>query len=589
MGTVAFPVVDGQGNTSSPTVEVTVSTSSAVGVVGHQPGGFTVPAGETWEILGTVTTDANVVVEGTLRMRPGATLRFVDVDEAAFIGGGMEVLASDVGLWFTGMGALDAHGTAKTAWTRATSSLTAGQTTFDVEDTTGWQVGDRVAITPTGRPSSDSGASAQDVDYALAYDERTITAVSGNTVTVGALTHDHPLVVFNDWDGTPLAFGAEVLNLTRDVRIEGTPGGRTHVMFLHPHATPQHISDIEISHVGPRQAGTGVLGRYGLHFHHGGDGTNGSTVDGVVVHDCGGHAFVPHLSNGITMTDCVAHGTMQDAFWWDIGDRSDGIVWNRCVASKVVAEAGSIDYYRLAGFVLGGPVGNDTNACIDCVAVGIRAEKIAANAVVQSGFHWPEGAGGAWAFAGCVAHNTGAGLFAWQNSEHPHFVEDFVAFHNGFAGIAHGAYQNYYQYDRAALHANRRFGVACFAVTRLTSATPPAAPVMAFRDIAITGDGLTTHGFGTRDHRFPTAARPVLLDRVTITGCGVSFNEERQANPANASYYLIRDSTFAAPEFWIASDAPPATLIVVEGAFELRRADQPGTFISGWNASQTAL
>jgi len=43
-----------------------------------------IPAGETVEIQGLLEVDANVIVHGTLRMRPGSRLRFVGVDETRF-------------------------------------------------------------------------------------------------------------------------------------------------------------------------------------------------------------------------------------------------------------------------------------------------------------------------------------------------------------------------------------------------------------------------------------------------------------------------------------------------------------------------
>jgi hypothetical protein len=44
--------------------------------------GFVVPRGEIWRVKGLVRSDKNVIVRGTLVMRPGDTLRFVNVREA---------------------------------------------------------------------------------------------------------------------------------------------------------------------------------------------------------------------------------------------------------------------------------------------------------------------------------------------------------------------------------------------------------------------------------------------------------------------------------------------------------------------------
>lgn len=101
----------------------------------------------------------NLVVAGKLSLRPadhdvrhGITFR--DVDENAYIGGGMKVLDTDVGLWVVGDGRLDATGSAKTSWTRLAGSAAAGQTEITVENADGWQIGDRLEIVPTLPPTA---------------------------------------------------------------------------------------------------------------------------------------------------------------------------------------------------------------------------------------------------------------------------------------------------------------------------------------------------------------------------------------------------------------------------------------------------
>ena len=92
--------------------------------------GYTIKAGHVVEFdpgkSTTVEASGNIVVYGTLRMRPRSdavthTLRFVHVDEAAFAGGGMDPLPSDVGLWVMKAGKLEAKGARKVPWMRATS------------------------------------------------------------------------------------------------------------------------------------------------------------------------------------------------------------------------------------------------------------------------------------------------------------------------------------------------------------------------------------------------------------------------------------------------------------------------------------
>jgi hypothetical protein len=80
---------------------------------------------------------------------------------------------------------------------------------------------------------------------------------------------------------------AEVLNLTRNVRIEGTPGGRSHVFIRNDVPTIHTIRDVALRYLGPRKGKKKVLGRYALHFHMCGASTKGSAVEATVVRDAG--------------------------------------------------------------------------------------------------------------------------------------------------------------------------------------------------------------------------------------------------------------------------------------------------------------
>jgi hypothetical protein len=71
----------------------------------------------------TLRSTGNVVVRGRLTMRPSSVaqehqLTFQGVNEAKFVGGGMDVMASDVGLWVVDAGVLDLEGAPRRAWTR---------------------------------------------------------------------------------------------------------------------------------------------------------------------------------------------------------------------------------------------------------------------------------------------------------------------------------------------------------------------------------------------------------------------------------------------------------------------------------------
>lgn len=369
--------------------------------------GFIVPAGEVWKIDGEVESSGNVIVEGTLVMRDGDTLRFVGIDESEFVGGGMVPLDSDVGLWVLGGGVLDIEGSPIAAWNRTGSDAT-------------WSDDHDIVLMPW-EPGDSGWDPTADVSTIESY----------------RLGDPVPEIV----PGLP----TEIVNLSRDVRIEGTPDGRTHV-WIHSDK-PQRIRHATIRHVGPQQQGekgrvVGVHGRYGLHFHMMGDAARGSVVEGVVIRDCGGHAFVPHASHGITFRRCVAFDTFNEQFWWDKRDgnetnRTDfsltrDVVYEECVGALA---RWSGPGYHGSNFVLGRTEGG---AVLGCVAVGSQAWK------EGSGFHWPSQANrrpNVWKWKDNLSHNHLKGGFrVWQNTKSVHDVPELQAYNCGEFGIAFGAY-----------------------------------------------------------------------------------------------------------------------------------------------------
>lgn len=439
----------------------------------------------------TLTSSGNVELRnGTLRMRPSSAavehvLRFVNVDEAAFVGGGMTVTASDVGLWAMEGSSLELDGCPKLAWARAAGSVPAGANRIELLAVpTGWGVGDELALTPSG------GASASSWDH---YDSARIVKVEGLWVTLDRpTTHSHPATDVGDG----IIVGCEVLNLTRNVRVEGTPEGRSHI-WASP-TGPQQLSYVAIRWMGPRQklesATVSVLGRYGLHLHMAGDGSRGSVIEGVVVRDTGGHAFVPHASHGVTLRSCISHDTVDDAFWYDgapdtrtPGANTNDLAIVACVASRVRVEP-AFRGFRLAGFLLGAGSGNRMS---DCVAVGVQGNGDA------SGFGWPEGpTSGVWDFRRCVAHNNKRhGIFTWQNTSNAHVVREFVSAHNGGGGVAHGAYVNTYAYEDGYLYGNLEGGVLLH-----SNSVVDGAGAQRFTRLHVDSAGLADHAFQILKH-----------------------------------------------------------------------------------------
>ncbi len=498
--------------------------------------GFTVAAGDTLRFDPNVSTtlyvSGNLIMKGTLEMRPASPgivhrLVFTGANESEFVGGGMVPLATDDGLWVVEGGRLDLSGAPREPWVRLAAGAAAGARTLTLAaDPVGWRVGDQLRIAPTAPRQ-----------YREQFEGPTVAAISGRTVTLSApLAYAHPPVTLPDGR----AMNAEVLDLTRNVRIEGSPPaatfpraaganpvGRAHV-FVNNTVPVRHTIDyVGLRYMGPRQfvASTGrsrfVMGRYALHFHMSGTNAAGTVVRGVVVTDSGSHAFVPHMSDGITFERDVTYNTAETPFWWDVksneetdlnNDPTNRTFFDRDVAANVTSDGGT-SANRLAGFSLGCGAGNRITGS---TAVGVQG------GVQASGFFWPEGAnscGNRWEFTANIAHNNLVdGIFAWQNDSELHQVPGFVAYNNGGSGIDHGAYRNDFTFASATLFQNNQEpGGRAAEVTLHATAASSAA-------LRFTGANVVTSSSGSHVvhilfHR--RAAGPTQLDRWVVTGPAV--------------------------------------------------------------------
>ncbi|HEX5367510.1 MAG TPA: hypothetical protein VFW63_12705, partial [Acidimicrobiales bacterium] len=538
----------------------------------------------------TLTSRGNVVVAGKLRARPRDAsvqhvLRFPGVDERDFAGGPTATpVASDVGLWVIEAGVLDAAGTPKTSWTTLAAAGAAGDATIVVADAAGWRPGDEVVVTATRATDAEG--------FAEAHDRRTVTAVEGSTLTLDEpLDHDHPAVTVRP--GT--TYRAEVLNLTRNVRIEGTRHGRAHVMLLGTRR-PQAISHVALRHLGPQEerAGgrgrRGIGGRYSLHFHMAGDGSRGSLVEGVVACDGGNHSFVPHLSNGVTFRDCIAHDQAETAYWWDPAtERQHGdevpthdLLYERCVASHIRPTDAS--EYDTAGFVLGTGRGNVARGC---VATGILGRDES-----TPGYIWnPDSRDDAhaWTFEDNLSHNNdGASLYFWINNTPPTVIDRFTAYHDRL-GIRAGSYANLVSYRDVTVYACREVGILVVAVP----GTPEERP-----DLALAYEGVYVDQAGRSDFAVEIGPHVVDADQVThVRGCTFRGGRRAQVGFAEAGehpqLYDFTDCTYDGNAFWLADDLADVVRIrvrdPVNGALALHPAGRPGRARPEWNARVTPL
>jgi hypothetical protein len=388
------------------------------------PNGFTVPAGEIWEFnpgLDTkVTTSGNVIVLGTLRMRPADGnaehfLQFTNIDESKFVGGGMTHVdaPNDIGLWVEDAGILDISGTPVTPWSYQWEA--------------GWSSSDDIVAAPN-TPGEYSTFDQVDSSAGVPPENA-------------------------------LGYRTELLNLTRNVRIEGTPTGRTHLLIHAPNATaPQTIEYAAIRYVGPWIGEEDDSGRYGIHFHHNQYATAGTKVTGVVVRDGGNHGFVPHASHGITFTDTIAYATTGAAYWWDasgfdVCGENTGCneTFDLVYDSVVAADGQSTPIKKHTGTAIW--MGGGENITVrDSVVVGMNGR----TGADTSAFEWPSRDRGVWDWTNNIAHNNRArGIFVWQNTGGDaganHVIDGLTAFYNEFAGVEHGAYGNAYLYQNLTL------------------------------------------------------------------------------------------------------------------------------------------
>ena len=234
-------------------------------------------------LTGELTADTIMVyADGFLDVRSGASI----VIRNTAIN-----LPTDPEQYGTGLlifGRLRVLGAEKTPFVRLASAPSAGQITLSLSSApSGWSVGDEVFVPDTRSPAVEDWFNPK---YAPRHEIRTITGISGTTVTLNsALSYEHRGA--RDADGTPtvLSDGTRLLphvaNLTRSVviRSQSPTGTRAH-MLLTDRASVE-IRGAALRDMGRTQAatldsttfdangnvariGTNQVGRYPLHIHH---------------------------------------------------------------------------------------------------------------------------------------------------------------------------------------------------------------------------------------------------------------------------------------------------------------------------------
>lgn len=381
------------------------------------------------------SNNTNIIIRGSLKGTKGG-LQFLNIDISKVVGGGMEPLPTDVGLWVMGEGQLNLQGEKKTSWTYS-NGVNRGARTLIVDEADGWKVGDVVMIVPTRTPNNVlewDERIAEPVDaFAKEFEERTITAISGKTITLDrALDYDHANVVASE-----KTFRPEVANLTRSFVIEGENKKEAHIFIRS--SKSQVVENIEGRYLGQVKGTTGrpdlQQGRYGLHFHWCQDGSRGSIVQGNAFHHIRNRVYVPHVSNGIIFRDNVSFKSYREAMWWDERDMSHDITYDHNLIALVHHDGRN---NGVSAILYG--MGDGNVSINNTVVYGHKGDIHA-----RADHFWEAENDGVWKHRGNFSHSSVTALASWQNSLDPHTIENFTCY-NTLLGVSHGAYFNAYNY-----------------------------------------------------------------------------------------------------------------------------------------------
>ncbi|MEO1601609.1 MAG: hypothetical protein AAFU49_14300 [Pseudomonadota bacterium] len=195
----------------------------------------------------------------------------------------------------------------KESWTQLSQNAFAGDLTLRLTEDTGWEVGDKIAIAPSGQDHTED-------------EERTIVSISNDGKTV---TLDRPLD-FNHYgkletygagnDSWQVDMRAEVALLSRNITIQGDAdsvldGYGAHTMVMH--GAEQHISGAEFYRVGQED----ILGKYPIHWHMLGD-ASGQYVSNISVHQSYQKGSTIHGTSNVTFADNVIYNHVGHGFLW---------------------------------------------------------------------------------------------------------------------------------------------------------------------------------------------------------------------------------------------------------------------------------
>src|SRR6202166_1492402 len=227
---------------------------------------------------------------------------------------------SDRGIMLMG-GTLNLHGTEKNSWTKLAQTAAAGSNTIQVLTPGDWKKGQTIVLAST------------DFDPHQA-EERTIAAISGNTITLDKkLDYMHFGKITFDVDER-----GEVGMLSRNIVIQASPdadqtlfGG--HIMAML--GSKMYVDGVELNRMGQNMH----LARYPIHWHLLGD-AQGQYIKNSAIHNTYSRCVTVHGTNYLDVENNVTYNNIGHCFFLEDGvEHGNQFVHNLGILTKCHPDA----------------------------------------------------------------------------------------------------------------------------------------------------------------------------------------------------------------------------------------------------------
>jgi hypothetical protein len=213
-------------------------------------------------------------------------------------------------------GSLSLHGDRQNSWTKLSATAKAGAAKIEILNAAGWRRGDVIVLAST------------DFNPRQA-EERTITAISGN-----ALTLDKPLTYMHFGQITDgVDERGEVGLLTRNIKIQASEDAEKtyfggHIMAMG--ASKMYLSGIELNRMGQNMH----LARYPVHWHVLGEG-KGQYIKNASIHDTYSRCVTVHGTNNLRIENNVTYNTVGHCFFLEDGiEHGNEFIKNLAIQTK---------------------------------------------------------------------------------------------------------------------------------------------------------------------------------------------------------------------------------------------------------------